>query len=80
MGNPMPDRPVGEVFELKGERLEVVPDPQGTGTYRCESCALMATPSRKLCLYDSIREVVGSCNRWRRRDGRDVQFVKVENN
>lgn len=74
----MRERTIGEVFELDGSMLEVIPDPQDEGTFRCQKCVLMATPSRRLCLYDEVREITGPCNRWKRKDGRDVQFIYAE--
>lgn len=71
------ERMIGEMFEWEGLRLMVVPDKQDRDTMRCGRCALFAPCSGSACLSDSVRDEVGPCNRWKRKDGCDVQFMKV---
>lgn len=69
------ERAMGEEFELDGITLRVVSDEQSEGTYRCDRCVLNVTSSIRRCTSSKVRAVVGRCNKWRRKDGMDVQFV-----
>ena len=63
------ERKIGETFDYKGKRLEVV---EGIG---CAGCYFPYVGS--LCSYPDVKNIIGLCSEARK-DGKNVIFKEVE--
>lgn len=68
------NREIGEVFDFKGESLQVMPSIVDS----CEGCFFCTHEFP--CMHENNRKITGPCAGFRRIDQKDVVFVKVEDN
>lgn len=74
-------RPIGDIFEYKGELLCVTRYYDLGNKVRCESCVLCKhqTPNYTCAEFrgkPENRDIFGVCSRLSRRDGANIVFVK----
>ena len=72
------ERKIGETFNFNGQNYTVVQDFENDWEYGCGSCALQEFCNRHDPIFQSFKDVAGSCSHHDRTDNADVHFEEVE--